>query len=467
MIRTALVCGLATLVAGMAASAEDCPLTFRTIPAKDVMSFPGGYGLSGQLHLAKPAKLKREPEAASRHPLYGECGETPTAAGFLFRLDESKGDGKGYDRIIVDMNQNGDLTDDAPASLVSLPTDRKLPPQAMRPRLFGPIQAPAGKMIAGGRPIYFAQTYINNISPMLTSGQVTEGAYIGQLQFKAGWYVEATVELKGLKQKVGVFDGDSNLRLGDVSKPETYRATGADESWYFGQADSLLVDADGSGAFEGDTFESESCPYGPVLYFGATPYKVTLKPDCTSLRVEPWTEALAEVALQPHGEQVSSVTLAWERPKKQWQLIRAGVAEGKIQVPPGNYRLYACVLLGKGAPRDQVMTAANQRVPKTRFTFAAGKENTLRCGAPLEIKVTAQKRRPESWEVNSGDLRNPLLASDSEFVLSINANIRGADGEVYSEFAKGEKFSAEPPQPTFTIVDGSGKKVADGKLEFG
>jgi hypothetical protein len=252
-----------------------------------------------------------------------------------------------------------------------------------------------------------------------------------------------------------------------VSKPETYRATGADESWYFGQADSLLVDADGSGAFEGDTFESESCPYGPVLYFGATPYKVTLKPDCTSLRVEPWTEALAEVALQPHGEQVSSVTLAWERPKKQWQLIRAGVTEGKIQVPPGNYRLYACVLLGKGTPRDQVMTAANQRVPKTRFTFAAGKENTLRCGAPLEIKVTAQKRRPESWEVNSGDLRNPLLASDSEFVLSINANIRGADGEVYSEFAKGEKFSAEPPQPTFTIVDGSGKKVADGKLEFG
>src|ERR1017187_2053943 len=178
MIRTAFVCGLAALVAGMAASAEDFPLTFRTIPAKDVMSFPGGYGLSGQLHLAKPAKLKREPEAASRHPLYGECGETPTAAGFLFRLDESKGDGKGYDRIIVDMNQNGDLTDDAPASLVSLPTDRKLPPQAMRPRLFGPIQAPAGKMIAGGRPIYFAQTYINNISPMLTSGQVTEGAYI-------------------------------------------------------------------------------------------------------------------------------------------------------------------------------------------------------------------------------------------------------------------------------------------------
>src|ERR1035441_1694694 len=149
------------------------------------MSFPGGYGLTAQLHLAKPAKLIKEPKAVSRHPLYGECGEAPTAPGFLFRLDESKGDGKGYDQLIADMNQDGDLTDDAVAPLVVLTIDRKLPPQAMGPKLFGPIQAPAGKMVAGGRPVYFAQTYINNLSPMLTSGQVTEGAYIGQLQLKA------------------------------------------------------------------------------------------------------------------------------------------------------------------------------------------------------------------------------------------------------------------------------------------
>ncbi|MCX6922575.1 MAG: hypothetical protein NT154_05070, partial [Verrucomicrobia bacterium] len=105
--------------------------------------------------------------------------------------------------------------------------------------------------------------------------------------------------------------------------------------------------------------------------------------------------------------------------------------------------------------------------PKTRFTFAAGKANTLRCGPPLELKVIAQKRRPASWEVNSGDLRNPPLASDSEFVLSISANVLGVDGEVYSKYAQGEKSKAKPPQPIFTILDGSGNKVADGKLEFG
>ncbi len=467
MIKPTFICGLVAIVAVLAASAEEFPLTFRTIPAKDVMAFPGGYGVSGPLHLAKPANVTKEPRAVSRHPLYAECRETPTAAGFLIRLDESKGDGKGYDQLIADMNQNGDLTDDEVTPLVVLPADRKSPSRATGPSLFGPIQAPAGKTIVGGRPIYFAQAYINNLNYALSSGQNAQEAYIGQLRLKAGWYVDTTVTLNGLKQKVGVFDGDSNLRLGDMAQPQTYRNNGEDENWYFGQADALLVDADGSGAFERDTFDTESCAYGSVLYFGATPYKAALAPDYKSLRVEPWAGALAEVALQPRGEQVSSVTLAWERPNQQWQLIRAGVADGRIRVPPGNYRLYSCVLLGKGAPRDQVMTAAYQRVPKTPFSFAAGKSSTMRCGGPLDIKVKAEKRKPEPWELNSGDLRNSPLASDSEFVLSINATVRGVDGEIYSAFAKGEKFGDDAPQPTFTVADRSGKKVADGKLEFG
>jgi hypothetical protein len=467
MIRPTFVCGLIAVAAVATASAEDFPLTFRTIAPKDVMAFPGGYGAMGQLRLAKPAKLKKEPKAVSGHPLYGVCGEADGAAAFLFRLDESKGDGKGYDQLIVDMNQNGDLTDDVTAPLVVLPTDRKAPSQGVQQKLFGPIGAPAGKTIAGGHPIYFAHAYINDLSPFLRSGQNVENIYAGQLRLKAGWYVDTVVELKGLKRKVGVFDGDTSLRLGEASKPQTFRNAGEEENWYFGQGDSLLIDADDSGAFEQDQFDSECCPFGPLLYVGATPYKVALTPEGKSLQVEPWTGALAEVALQPHGEQVCRVTLAWEQPNKHWQLVRAGVADGKIQVPPGNYRLYRCELLGKGTPRDQVMAAGYQRVTRKPSAFAAGKANTLRCGAPLEIKVTAEKRTPQPWELNSADQSKRPTALDSEFVLSINANVWGVDGEVYSEYAKGEKFKAEPPKPTFTVMDNSGKKVASGNLEFG
>ena len=467
MLRTTLVCGLIAVAAVATASADDFPLTFHTIAAKDVMAFPGGYGAMGQLRLAKPAKLAKEPKAVSPHPLYGECGETDGAAAMLFRLDESKGYGKGYDQLIVDVNQNGDLTDDVPASLVVLPTNPKTPSQGTQQRLFGPIGAPAGKLIAGERPIYFAQAYIRDLSSALGSSQNAENLYAGQVRLKAGWYVDTTVELKGLKQKVGVFDGDSNLRLGDVAKPQTYQNPGQEENWYFGQGDSLLTDTDGSGAFESDQFDTESCPFGPLLYPGATPYKLALTPDGKSLRVEPWTGALAEVTLQPYGEQVCRVTLAWERPNSQWQLIRAGVAGGKINVPPGNYRLYKCELLGKAAPRDQMMAAGYQRVTRKPTALVAGKANTLRCGAPLEIKVTAEKRTPQPWELNSGNQRNRPSASDSEFVLSINADVRGVDGEIYSAYAKGDKFKAEPPQPTFTVMDGRGKKVATGNLEFG
>ena len=57
----------------------------------------------------------------------------------------------------------------------------------------------------------------------------------------------------------------------------------------FPAGDYFLVDADGSGSFENDVFQSEACPFGPILYLGAKAYKVALAPDCKSLRVEPWT----------------------------------------------------------------------------------------------------------------------------------------------------------------------------------
>ena len=89
----------------------------------------------------------------------------------------------------------------------------------------------------------------------------------GQLMLKAGWYLDTTVRLNGVNHKVGVLDGDSNLRLGDVAQPP---ASGnlTQTSWYFGAGDYLLVDADGSGRFEDDVFQSEVCPFGPILYLG-------------------------------------------------------------------------------------------------------------------------------------------------------------------------------------------------------
>ena len=461
MTKLITFCGALVVAATATALGEDFPLTFRTIPAKEAMSFPGGSGSYGQLATAQPAKLRKEPKAKSRHPLYGVCRDLPAGATFLFRLDESKGDSKGYDQLIVDMNQNGDLTDDPVSQCEASPPDRRAnTPERM---LFGPIQAPADKAIAGGRPAFFAQVYLYNRQALSASrtGQSITG---GQLMLKAGWYLEATVALDGLKQKVGVYDSDSNLRLGDVSRAQTY-TNHTETSWYFPPGDTLLVDADGSGGFENDVFQSKAYPFGSVLYLGGKAYKVALAPDCRSLGVEPWTGALAEVALQPQGDQVRFVTLAWQQPGGQWQLIRPAANEGKVLVPPGNYRLYSCSLEGKGAARDQVMVSGMQRVPQTPVSIGAGEANTLSCGAPLEIKVTATKTKATSrltLAEETGDAK-----ADSDSILRISAKAVGAGGEVYSTFQKGDGFNSRPPKPSFTIVQVGGKTVADGNLEYG
>ena len=63
--------------------------------------------------------VKRYPELKSDKPLYGsfqvggERTEPETGYRYAFALDESKGAGQGYDRMIIDLNLNGDLTDDA------------------------------------------------------------------------------------------------------------------------------------------------------------------------------------------------------------------------------------------------------------------------------------------------------------------------------------------------------------------
>lgn len=461
MTKLISICGALIVAAAATASGEDFPLTFRTIPAKDVMSFPGGSGTYGQLGLAQPTKLRKEPKAKSRHPLYGVCRDLPTGSSFLFRLDESKGDGKGYDQLIVDMNQNGDLTDDPVAQRAALPTDRRT--SSTEQMLFGPIQAPPEKALAGGRPVVFAQVYIFN-RQALSAGQAGQSFMGGQLMLKAGWYLEATVTLDGLKQKVGVYDSDSNLHLGDVSRAQTY-TNRTETSWYFRPGDTLLVDADKSGGFENDVFQSKAYPFGPILYLGGKAYKVALAPDCQSLRVEPWAETLAKVALKPQGDQVRFVTLAWQQPGGQWQLIRPAVTEGKVMVPPGNYRLYASSLVGRGASRDQVMVSGMQRVPQTPVSIVAGKANTLDCGAPLEIKVAAAKTKDTSRGILGGE--SGSAKSDSDSMLRISANVAGAGGEIYSTFQRGDGFRSQPPKPSFTIVQAGGKTVATGNLEYG
>lgn len=469
MTKTMLVCGAVFLAIPVLSSAKDFPLEFKTLNAQDAMAFPGGAGIYGSIQPNKPAGIRKEPPAISKHPLYGELTGQTVRDRLCFRLDESKGDGKGYDRLIVDMNRNGDLTDDAVAVRVEQPgSSRTTSPGQQEVALFGPIAAPDDKMIGSSRPIYFAQVYL--FIPPAGAGSNVRIAYFGQLRFKAGWYLETTVDFDGATRKVGIVDANCNLQLGDVITPTTYTA-GTETSWYFQNGDYFLQDIDGSGKFTSSPADSTSSPFGPLLYLGAKPYKATLSADCKSLALDPWAEPLAELAIQPHGEQVNVIQVAWESAPGKWQLIQPGVENGKAKVPPGNYRLYACTLKVKTSAGDSLIVSGLKRSPKDTVKADAGAPAAFKCGSPLDLKVTSSARDVTAAGGSQsllGRIVSSLSSSDQTLEQLIQASVTGAGGETYSSFIlQGRNGQRQPPSPTFAVVTSDGKEVGSGNMEFG
>jgi hypothetical protein len=468
MKRALILSGCMAMAMAGGASAKDYSFDFKTIKAQDVMSFPGGYGTYGSLRAKKPAELNLEPAAVSQHPLYGYLGEGSEAKRFLFRVDESGGNGKGYDRLIIDLNRNSDLKDDPVFKSTSATKLRKPAQGGPEEAFFGPIEAPADQRIGNWRPSYYAQVYVYNRQLLKDEKALRESDFfLGNLRFKAGWYLEATVNVDGTKRKVGLVDGDANMHLGDPWKARFYGTKGEEKNWYFSPGDSFLVDVNGSGRFENDPFGIETSAFGSILYFGTQPYQVTLAENRKSVSLEPWGAPLGEVEFSPQGSLVRNASFGWEsQPANasgstgEWQLVEAGVAAGKARVPAGKLRLYGCLLEANVGKADQIRLSAYNRSIANTLTVEAGRATVVKCGPPLEIKVTAAKDQ-YAVVMQRDDRGNKLNA------VRVNASVVGAGGEIYSAWGKGKDFKNDPPKPTFAITGKDGKKIASGNLEFG
>ena len=464
MTKFAFLCGLVLMGIPLLTPAKDFPLEFKTLNAQEAMSFPGS-GAYGMLQTEKPAGVTREPPAVSQHPLY--CQLAVESNRLWFRFDESKGDGTGYDTVLVDMNQNGVLTaapivqGAGPAAQTSL--------RGAGTATFGPIPVPDNRKLGAWRPVYFAQVFL--FTPPANFGANRRGSIIGQMRFKAGWYLETAVDLDGVSRKVGIMDGNCNFRLGDSDKPMVYK-NGAETNWYFQSGDYFLEDNNGSGKFENSMGDNDTAPFGPILYLGAKPYQAKLAADCQSLALEPWSGPLAILELAPHGEQVNNLQVAWEKAPGEWQLLQPGVENGKAAVPPGNYRLYTCQLKAKTGMGDALILSGYKRTVGGTITATAGAPTLFNCGAPLEIKLTCAPDATVNTITAPSSLLDRILgnssASQSSLQQRVTASIFGAGGEMYSSFlCQGNGAPRQPPKPAFAVFSGDGKQVASENMEFG
>ena len=423
--RTSLVLVAAGLGAVLNCGGSEFPLETVTFTASEGLVTPGVSG--ALLYLTPPEGLHEEPPAASSRPLYGTLD-----VGRILRLDESQGTGRGYDRLLVDLNGNGSLADDKPYP--ALAAKRTQSASSMN-RTFGPVQMASSTNTDDGRPAFNATLTLYNPQG-LSKGLVTSGSAAGYLITKPASYLKARVELDGMTETVGFLDGNGNLRLGDTAQfADTARFKSRDWEWL--RADYVFRDKDGSGKFERRRVRDELELFSNQIYFSGKPFKVSF-PASGRLRLEPVTEVgtFAVTSDCP----LDSLVLLQRTPDAKWQVLVPQVINNKVLVPGGVYRLFSCSYsLTRGKETFVGLGFAN--AAGQEYSVQPGQTVSLPCGPPLKATVTATPN-PEAHPTLQTLIQGDLPA------IILRAQLCGAGGETYTAFYRGPR-AFKPVAPRF------------------
>lgn len=445
--------------------AVEFPLEVKEMTLKEARACPGGYGDTAMFSLERPSVLKKAPAAKSAHPLYAQTylrtvrdGKSVSTPNLLFLFDESQGTGKGYDRMIVDLNRNGDLTDDAAFERLErqkINTDGEIVD-------FGPVPMPAKDKVGQWLPRFYTQIYLYQRPGSQQSGNT----YLGYARLYTGSYLETTVDVNGVKQKFGVVDGNCNFKIGEPSALEKYtRQVSGQEvvSYYLRGSDQFLRDKNGSGKFERTLTSTDAEPFSGLIYFGPKAYTASLAEDLTSIRFAPYTEPVGELSVK---KDVTDLTLVRETKDGDWTALTPGVKDGKAMVPTGAYRVANCTLGAQADSGTWTKTSTSEIKPDI-LRVTADQATRLEYGSPIKMELTAKKGQARTSESGMMGAVRGLFGSlaGPRGALEMNVLITGATGERYSGFYSSAQEQLPPPK--FEVLDTAGKKLASGNFEFG
>jgi hypothetical protein len=430
---------LVLCVFGMASLglAKEFPLTRKELPLDAVTRQADSLGNMEFLTVTRPPNVT-EPAATSKKPLYAYA---PAGAKggrkLLLRLDESKGTGKGYDRLIIDLNRNNDFKDDP----VHTGKKQSASGEVLFGEdvvVFGPIEVPAET--AGGKDAPAASVYVQ----ASTMRRITMGM-AGMAMILPACCLEAEVEFGGVKQKIALLDRNGNLNFADMVRGET-------GPMGFGgfEGDVLLRDCDGSGDYNLDEMERETEPLSPIVYFGATPCTLAVSADAKSIAIEPCTGPMGQVKIAD-GKPIRRFTLARRVSEKEWQLLAPTLVNGVAQLPEGSYCVASVILAAKDKQDVEYVGASQRSEMKPTLEVKAGQTLDLPIGPPVDVRIAIQ--RP--------GLLAALFAGPE---LRFNVTLLGAGGEQYLRFQK-DGEALDPP--SFKIRNDKDEVVESGQFEYG
>lgn len=379
--RCLVVAGCLLAAAVGAAAQQEQWLSYR---CGDVETACGGTeGQTLQLSDQKPADLKL-PKQISDTPLFAKWKTPMVKAGFLWVVLDKSAPDAGYDRLYIDANADGNLTDEQPVASADARALQGMQ-SATFPKIRLSLPGPDG-------PI----TYHLTLELWLSTQE-------RRLSAKAAGCYEGTVKVGDKKLACALYDSNANGTFNDCAED-------------FRLSDRIRID--GSGFAIGRV--------GKYVYIDNKLLALEVAADGSSVKFSPSpTVAIGTVRIGGGIERISAGGAAG--------LLAPLVQDGAAKLPAGKYRLNHWEKTGKDAQGVvwQLVAIAGEAKPIV-FDVAADKTTDLTIGEPIVARVSIGADAASVHQFNDPSLEGRLgeriiLTKNSQLPPPPQLEIRNAD----------------------------------------
>jgi hypothetical protein len=387
-----------------------------------------------------------------------------------------------YNRLYLDLNGNGDLSDDKPVEAQAVSSNTNTGGVLMLAGSRGNYASFSFPQVdltvdAGGTPVEYSFTLsgYSNAQP--------DFCYVG-VRLNAAAYREGEITLEGKKHRIVLIDFNSNGRFDDQIAMAT-AGSGSEARVYPQQGDMLLVDPDA---------KNPDSPYDPagskfrnyitkLINVEGRLYDLKITPAGDKITLESSAVPQGKVSnpndgysAMIYGDQgVLKISGNKENPASvpagEWKLLSYSIdltpppetekaAEEKAKSDEGGEKATASKPLSEALKNVLGGSAAAQKV--VRRTLVAGQATA----SYKAVKVVAG----ETVEMPFGPPFKPVVQAypgqdeKQKKITQLAMSLVGSGGESCTNMiVKGVR----PPKPEFTITDSEGKEVQTGSFEYG
>ncbi len=414
-----------------AVSSPEFPLKEYVMTFSNAYNYPynsGPYLYYYDYYGSKPSQLRAEPAQVSAKPLYCFGYNIP----ILGRLDSSTLPGTNYDRLILDLNGNYDLTDDPvwPVQTIIV--------SGTKHNVFGPIR-PA----AGGQATNFQYGFYCDAN-FYDNGDKYAYTYL----YPASRF-EADVTLGTRSQKFVLLNGDANGHLGDYASatriywnPNQYYYTAiTSRDW-------LLRDFNNSGAIDYSGYNREKQYLAKVIHIQGKPYSFFISPTGQAIQLEPYIGPVGYLAPVSKPEVIQDLELVRQAGVVEGEPMVAEINQGRLELPAGNYQLYATTIYYNDNKGRYISAQGILDHPRDQLVVSPGQSTSIACGSPIAMQVVADKS-----------------TNGSQVTLNLTVKFVGAYEETFSGISVTKNYSTV--YPVLKITDDQNKLLESSNLSFG